>query len=47
MGLQCWEWKHITINKIVELLKGEKVYVPKRPGEPDITFAKIKKFKET
>ena len=28
-----------SVNKIVELLGGEKVYIPKRPGEPDCTFA--------
>lgn len=30
---------HFTINHLVDLLGGEKVYIPKRPGEPDITFA--------
>lgn len=36
-----------SINHLVELLKGKVVYIPKRPGEPDCTFAdttKIKKF---
>ena len=37
--------KHITINRIVELLGGDKTFVPKRPGEPDITFADISKIK--
>ena len=37
--------KHITINRIVELLEGDKTFVPKRPGEPDITFADISKIK--
>lgn len=37
--------KAISINKIVSLLVGDKVYLPKRPGEPDITFADIKKIK--
>lgn len=37
--------KTVSVNKIVELLKGKKVYIPKRPGEPDITFACIKKIK--
>ena len=27
-----------TINRLVELLGGDVVYVPKRPGEPDCTF---------
>lgn len=30
---------HYTINHLVDLLGGKKVYIPKRPGEPDITFA--------
>ena len=35
-----------TINKLVELLGGDIVYIPKRPGEPDCTFADIRKIKE-
>lgn len=31
----------VSVNRIVELLGGEKVHVPKRPGEPDCTFADI------
>ena len=33
----------ISINKIVELLGGDKVNIPKRPGEPDCTYADITK----
>ena len=33
-----------SINHLVELLGGEVVYVPKRPGEPDCTFADISKI---
>ncbi len=32
-----------TVNQLVELLKGLVVYVPKRPGEPDCTWADIRK----
>ena len=32
--------KTVSVNRIVELLKGEKVFIPKRPSEPDTTFAK-------
>ena len=32
------------INHLVELLGGEIVYVPKRPGEPDCTWADISKI---
>ena len=38
--------KTISINKIVDLLDGKKIYIPKRPGEPDITFADITKIKD-
>jgi len=35
-----------SINKIVDLLKGDKVFIPKRPGEPDCTWADISKAKK-
>lgn len=34
----------VSINELVELLSGEKVYIPKRPGEPDCTFADISRI---
>jgi UDP-glucose 4-epimerase len=37
--------KTVSINKIVELLKNKKIQIPKRPGEPEITFADIRKIK--
>lgn len=37
---------HYTINYLVELLGGDKVHIPERPGEPDITFADISKIRE-
>ena len=33
-----------SVNRLVELLKGEVVYIPKRPGEPDCTFADTTKI---
>ena len=33
----------ISINKIVEILKSEKIHIPKRPGEPNQTNANNKK----
>ncbi|HEY8129300.1 MAG TPA: NAD-dependent epimerase/dehydratase family protein [Hyphomicrobium sp.] len=33
-----------SINRLVELLGGDVVHVPKRPGEPDCTFADIGKI---
>jgi len=37
---------NVSVNRLVELLGGEKVYIPKRPGEPDCTFADIHKIKK-
>ncbi|HEY1981602.1 MAG TPA: NAD-dependent epimerase/dehydratase family protein [Xanthobacteraceae bacterium] len=33
-----------SVNRLVELLDGPVVYIPKRPGEPDCTFADISKI---
>jgi UDP-glucose 4-epimerase len=33
-----------SVNRLVELLGGEVVYIPKRPGEPDCTWAEIAKI---
>ena len=38
--------KHYSINQLIELLGGETTYVPKRPGEPDCTFADTTKIHE-
>lgn len=35
-----------SINCLIELLKGEVIHIPKRPGEPDCTFADITKIKK-
>jgi UDP-glucose 4-epimerase len=35
-----------SVNRLVELLGGDVTYVPKRPGEPDCTFADITKIKQ-
>jgi UDP-glucose 4-epimerase len=37
--------KTVSVNKIVDLLGGNKIHIPKRPGEPDSTFADISKIK--
>jgi UDP-glucose 4-epimerase len=36
--------QHYSVNRLVELLKGDVVNIPKRPGEPDSTFADISKI---
>ena len=33
-----------SVNRLVELLGGEVIYIPKRPGEPDCTHADITKI---
>lgn len=35
---------HYSVNRLVELLGGEVTYIPKRPGEPDCTFADTTKI---
>lgn len=34
-----------SVNRLVELLQGEVVHIPKRPGEPDCTFADISRIR--
>lgn len=34
-----------SVNRLVELLGGDVVHVPKRPGEPDVTWADISKIR--
>ena len=35
----------VSVNRLVELLGGEVTYIPKRPGEPDCTYADIAKIR--
>lgn len=35
-----------SINMLADLLKGDKTYIPRRPGEPDCTHADISKIKK-
>ncbi len=35
---------HYSVNRLVELLGGPSVHIPKRPGEPNCTFANTKKI---
>ena len=35
-----------SVNRLVDLLGGKKIYLPKRPGEPDCTFADIAKIRK-
>jgi UDP-glucose 4-epimerase len=35
---------HYSVNRLVQLLGGEIEHIPKRPGEPDCTFADVSKI---
>lgn len=35
-----------SVNRLCELLGGEIIHIPKRPGEPDCTFANIEKIEK-
>lgn len=35
-----------SVNRLVSLLGGDVVYIPKRPGEPDCTFADVSKIEK-
>ncbi len=37
---------HYSVNRLVELLGGPVTHIPKRPGEPDCTFADISKIEK-
>jgi len=34
-----------SINQLADLIGGDRIYIPKRPGEPDVTHANISKAK--
>lgn len=36
-----------SVNRLVELLGGDVVHVPKRPGEPDCTWADIRRIRDS
>jgi len=35
-----------SVNRMVKLLGGKRIFIPRRPGEPDITYANIRKAKK-
>jgi len=37
---------HYSVNRIIDLLGGTKIHIPKRPGEPDCTFADTTKIRQ-
>jgi UDP-glucose 4-epimerase len=36
---------HFSVSRLVELLQGEVEYIPRRPGEPNCTFADVSKIR--
>ena len=38
--------KEVSVNHIAKLIGGKKIFIPKRPGEPDRSLACIKKIKK-
>jgi len=46
IALNVGSGNHYSVNRLVELLGGEVTYVPKRPGEPDCTYAETTKIHE-
>ena len=34
-----------SVNRLAELLGGDTIHIPKRPGEPDCTYADISKIR--
>lgn len=38
--------KTVSVNSIIKLIGGSKIKIPKRPGEPNMTFANILKIKK-
>ena len=45
-ALNVGSGNHYSVNYLASLLGGEKVHIPKRPGEPDCTFADTIKIKQ-
>jgi UDP-glucose 4-epimerase len=36
----------VSVNRLTELLGGDVTHIPKRPGEPDCTFADVTRIRE-
>ena len=43
-ALNVGSGNHYSVNHLVSLLSGDKIFIPKRPGEPDCTFADTAKI---
>lgn len=47
MAMNVGSGNHYSVNRLVELLGGDIVYIPKRPGEPDCTFGDTALIRKT
>ena len=45
MALNVGSGDHYSVNRLVELLGGDVVHIPRRPGEPDCTFADVSQIR--
>lgn len=45
-ALNVGSGNHYSVNRLVELLGGDVVHIPKRPGEPDCTFADVSRIRQ-
>jgi len=46
LALNVGSGGHYSVNRLVELLGGDVVHIPKRPGEPDCTFADVRQIRQ-
>jgi len=45
MALNVGSGDHYSVNRLIELLGGDVVHIPRRPGEPDCTFADVSQIR--
>ncbi len=45
LALNVGSGDHYSVNRLVELLGGDVVHIPRRPGEPDCTFADVSQIR--
>lgn len=45
LALNVGSGDHYSVNRLVDLLGGDVVHIPRRPGEPDCTFADVSQIR--
>ena len=45
LALNVGSGDHYSVNRLVELLGGDVMHIPRRPGEPDCTFADVSQIR--